>query len=161
MREMKQLHSSNGFTLIEVLIAMAILTIGILSLFSMQIHSVQGNTKANRQTVESCLGSDQIEQLLAQSYNDTALQDVDGDGTNKDPDRNGLDDSGNNFGLDDVTTATADGNLVSPDGLYTIFWNVAVDCPMPNLKTIRVYVQDNNRPQATPISYQYIKADVI
>ena len=122
MREMKQLHSSNGFTLIEVLIAMAILTIGILSLFSMQIHSVQGNTKANRQTVESCLGSDQIEQLLAQSYNDT----VDG---------------------------------VSPDG--TIFWNVAVDCPMPNLKTIRVYVQDNNRPQATPISYQYIKADVI
>lgn len=158
---MKHIHSNSGFTLIEVLIAMAILTIGILSLFTMQIHSVQGNTKANRQTMESCLGSDQIEQLLAKSYNDTDLKDVDGDGTNKDLDRNGVDDRGNNFGLDDVTTATADGNLFSPDGLYTIFWNVAVDYPMSNLKTIRVYVKDNNRPQSSPISYQYIKDDVI
>lgn len=159
--QMEHIHCNKGFTLIEVLIAMAILTIGILSLFTMQIHSVQGNTKANRQTMESCLSSDQIEQLLSKSYNDTALKDIDGDGTNKDMDRNGIDDGGNNFGLDDVTIATADGNLLSPDGLYTIFWNVAVDCPMPNLKTIRVYVKDNNRPQSIPISYQYIKDDVI
>ena len=158
---MKHIHSNSGFALIEVLIAMAILTIGILSLFSMQIHSVQGNTKANRQTIESCLDSDKIEQLIGKSYNDAELKDVDGDGTNKDLDRNGIDDSGNDFGLDDVTIATADGNLVSPDGLYTILWNVAVDYPLPNLKTIRVYVKDNNRPQPPPISYQYIKNDVI
>ncbi len=157
----RHLHSSSGFTLIEVLIAMAILTIGILSLYSMQIHSVQGNTKANRQTTQSTLITDEIEQLIAKSYSDNNLQDRDGDGTNKDIDGDGIDASGNNFGLNDLTTATADGNLASSDGLYTVFWNIAVDYPMPRLKTVRVYVIDNNRPQSSPFFYQYIKHDAI
>jgi len=179
MMDGQQLHSENGFTLIEALVAMAILTIGILSLYSMQINSVQGNTKANRQTVKSSLVTDQIEQLLGKPYCHEDLRDDDdgkapaaasqwsvssctsnGDGTGKDPDGDGIDASGNNFGLDDMTVSTADGTWNSPDGLYAIYWNIAKDIPMPGLKTIRVHVVDKKRAGSIPITYQYIKARV-
>ncbi|MCI5189347.1 MAG: prepilin-type N-terminal cleavage/methylation domain-containing protein, partial [Candidatus Electrothrix sp. AS4_5] len=36
MKKIKKIHTENGFTLIETLMAMAIFTIGILGLFGMQ-----------------------------------------------------------------------------------------------------------------------------
>ncbi len=54
---------------------------------------------------------------------------------------------------------TADHNAVSTYGTYTIFWNVAVDEPIPNTKTIHVIVThpllDN------PIVLEFFKASSI
>jgi prepilin-type N-terminal cleavage/methylation domain-containing protein len=159
---MKTLQSDNGFTLIEVLIAMVVLSIGILSLFSMQINSIKGNSKASHITTASIWNVDQVERMVGMQYTDATLADTDGDGTDVDSDGNGVDDNVANFGLDDITALTADvGPIITADGRYTLYLNIAIDVPMENLKTIRVHVQDNRQVLSRPVTFTYIKADII
>ncbi len=69
MKNPKLTHSQSGFTLIEVLIASVVFSIGILALFSMQITSIKGNAHANALTFSANEARDSIEQLLSQDYN--------------------------------------------------------------------------------------------
>ena len=62
-----------GFTLIEVLIAIAIFSIGILAIAKMQLDSVSGNTSARMYTEAGMYITNRIEQLMALPYNDTLL----------------------------------------------------------------------------------------
>jgi type IV pilus assembly protein PilV len=57
-----------GFTLIEVLMVMAIFSIGILAVASMQMSSVKGNAAARRITEKTALAENQIEYLLKLPY---------------------------------------------------------------------------------------------
>jgi prepilin-type N-terminal cleavage/methylation domain-containing protein len=154
--------TESGFTLIEVVIAMCILAIGITAMYNLQFISLKGNASANRITYQSTWASDQIETLVQKNYGDSDLDDKDGDGTNQDNNKNGIDDrdeaNGSNihFGLYDVGT-DADGSTVTADGLYTVSWNVAQDQPVRNSKTINVIVEHNiNRKM---IQMQYVKSD--
>lgn len=153
--------SENGFTLLEVLVAMAVLTVGILGLFAMQTNSISGNSRANHLTIASTWCVTQLETIAGLPYDDTAIDDTDGDGTGQDTNHDGIDDSNSSFGLEDDTAATADSTTNSPDGNYTIFINVAVDTPMPNLKTIYVHVQDNKQLLSNPVVFKYYKDDII
>ena len=65
----------NGFSLIEVLIAMMILTVGILSLYTLYITSIKGNSKGNSITTASTWAVDQIEYLMALDYSHPDLVD--------------------------------------------------------------------------------------
>ncbi len=145
-----------GFTLLEVLIALFIFTIGILGLNAMQLSSIVGNSKANVITETTNIASSRIESLLFLDYSDPLLSDVDNDGTNQDANNDGVDDNGGNFGLDDATAATADHQLV--DGNYTIFWNVANDLPVPNAKTIKVIAIPANR--GSRVTMEFIKTSI-
>lgn len=62
-----------GFSLIEVLVAMAIFAIGILAVYSMQIHSIRGNSSARGITENITLASAKVEELLAQAYDHSDL----------------------------------------------------------------------------------------
>jgi len=64
---------SNGFTLIEVLIAIGILSIGILGIATLQITSMRGNQTAGRVTTASVFAMDRIEQFMGLSYEDDLL----------------------------------------------------------------------------------------
>ena len=141
--------SKGGFTLIEVLIAITIFAIGILAVVTMQTTSVFGNAKARQISEETSWASDQMEKLLGQNY---ALL-VDGAGTTAG--LPGLDDGG-------ITPATtADGGpIVSPDGAYNIYWNVADNQPVANLKTIRVIVKHNTA-NTPPVTVDFIKNNAI
>ena len=150
--------NQSGFTLLEVLIALFIFSIGILGVNAMQITSIKGNSTANRITQASNLAADQIEAILSLDYDDVALNDNDTDGTAQDANSDGIDDNGGNFGLDDVTVATADGNAPSADGNYQVFWNVAVDQPLPHTKTINFIVDPSGK--GRNVSMVYIKADI-
>jgi type IV pilus assembly protein PilV len=57
-----------GFTLIEVLMVMAIFSIGILAVASMQMSSVKGNAAARRITEKTARAENQIEYLLKLPY---------------------------------------------------------------------------------------------
>lgn len=65
------LNSNGGFTLIEAMVAMAILSVGILTLYTMQITGIKGNSKANVITVSSNAVRDQIETLLGRDFTDS------------------------------------------------------------------------------------------
>lgn len=140
------LSDENGFTLIEALVAVVVFSIGLAAFFTMQTTVIKGNSTASGLTTASTWAADRVERLLAMDYDD--ILDTDGDGTNQDADYNGVDDAGNDFGLND--TAPADGTDTSPDGLYTIFWNVADwVTPVPSssestVKAVRVIVQRND-----------------
>jgi type IV pilus assembly protein PilV len=57
-----------GFTLIEVLIVLAIFSIGILAVAAMQMTSTKGNASARRITEATALAENQLENLMQVSY---------------------------------------------------------------------------------------------
>jgi type IV pilus assembly protein PilV len=111
-----------GFTLIEAVIAIGVLTFGILAVASMHISAIQGNSFAGQVTEAVTLATDQLEELIALPYDHDDLSDTDGDG---------------NGGLDD-TQDEADHQ--STEGGYTLYWNVAIDSVINNTRTINVIV---------------------
>ena len=62
-----------GFTLIEVLIVLAIFSIGILAVAAMQMISTKGNASARRMTEATALAENQIENLMQVSYDHADL----------------------------------------------------------------------------------------
>jgi len=171
---MKFTSNQQGFTLIEVVIALGVLAFGILSIMLMQVSGIRGNSNANTITTQSNWAADRIEQLLNLDYPDPLdagysthlLSDRDGDGTDEDANDDGVDDDGGNFGLDEIgtigsgtCTAGAADHCVH-EGLYDIFWNIAVDKPIVNTMTIKVIVIQNQGKQ-NRVEFEYIKADII
>jgi prepilin-type N-terminal cleavage/methylation domain-containing protein len=70
---MRKKSDSRGFTLIEVLMAMAIFSVGILAVGAMQINSANSNTGARIHTEEYTWVVDRIERLTALGYDDAIL----------------------------------------------------------------------------------------
>lgn len=70
------LHNEKAFTLIEVLIAMMVLSVGLLELGRMQIVAIQVNAAANRLTQGANVAQDRIEQLMALPFDHANLVDA-------------------------------------------------------------------------------------
>ena len=69
--------TEKGFTLIEVLVAIVMLSLGLLGLGRMHIAAIQVNTIASRLTQGTTLAQDRAEQLMALPY-DPMLADTTG-----------------------------------------------------------------------------------
>ena len=65
--------TARGFTLLEVLIVMAIFSIGILAVAAMQMTSTKGNASARRMTEATALAEKQIENLMLLPYDHADL----------------------------------------------------------------------------------------
>ncbi|MFZ7111340.1 MAG: type IV pilus modification PilV family protein [Desulfatiglandales bacterium] len=117
------LDNSRGFTLLEVLAAISILTFGLLAVASMQVATIRGNAFAIGVTEATTWASDEMEKLMGLPWNDALLQDTDGDGAG------GLMDTGANADQGPVTQRH-----------YTVYWNIADDVPATNTKTLCVVV---------------------
>ena len=167
LRQSRLYGSSSGFTLVEALVALGVLTIGILTMYTMQTASVRGNYRASRITTASAWAADRMEQVNGLPYDDNDLRDLKNDGTGQDSNGNGIDDDDegggvpavdgiHNFGLDQDTAASADYTLGNDLDGYTVFYNVAVDHPVENMKTIRVIMVRDADQQA--LTFDYFKA---
>jgi type IV pilus assembly protein PilV len=66
-------RAQHGFTLLEVMIALAIFAIGILAVSAMQINSINVNAGARMQTEATTLATDAMERLLALPYDHSQL----------------------------------------------------------------------------------------
>ena len=71
--QMDKLKKENGFTLIEVLIALTIFAVGLLAVAALQTSAIKMNSTSNKLTNLSTLAKDQIEKLSALPYADPAL----------------------------------------------------------------------------------------
>ena len=63
--------TEKGFTLSEALVAIVVLSLGLLGLERMHIAAIQVNTIASRLTQATTLAQDRAEQLMALPYNVT------------------------------------------------------------------------------------------
>ncbi|MEA3359635.1 MAG: prepilin-type N-terminal cleavage/methylation domain-containing protein [Thermodesulfobacteriota bacterium] len=147
-----KINSDNGFTLIEILIAISILSIGIFSVASMQISAIKGNSSADRLTRATTIAQDKIEQLISVPYNNADLQDINGDGNaglrNPFPPLPAL-------AIPDTNTYPTDYQIT--DGEYTVYWNISVDDPMDNNKIINVIVTWPYKGTTRNVVIRYIK----
>ena len=149
--------NQEGFTLVEILIAIAILAFGLLSVATMQVRAIKTNAIASGISQGLTLGQAKVEELMNLSYGHSDLLDTDGDGTGQDVDEDGFDDDGGNFGLDDTTGA--DGSEDN-GGRYKLYWNVAIDEPSTSSKTIRVIVTWTEKGRNKNIKLDFVKTDL-
>jgi type IV pilus assembly protein PilV len=120
-----------GFTLLEIIIAISILTIGLLAVASMQSAAIRGNQLGYRVTEGTMLAQDRLEFLLTKPYNDALLT------------------TGND--IEDPLTAVAAPLTPTPSG-YSIKYDVA-DVAGINAKliTVRVSLQDRGVTRTTQL----------
>ncbi len=136
--------------MLEVLIALAILAFGLLAIASMQATAIKGNSQAMGITEAAACAQDRIEKLMSLAYTHSDLNDTNNDGTA------GLDLTVNGSG-----TVTADHSSTGATNGYTVYWNVAVNYPVNNVKTIRMIVQWTDRGLRKSATFDFMKADTI
>ncbi|CAG36188.1 type IV pilus modification PilV family protein [Desulfotalea psychrophila] len=132
---MRLLNEQSGFTLIEVLMAILILSVGLISLNFMQVSSVKGNADAIGLSTMSWLASSEIEGLMDEGYTAVVALDKGGAGAGA----AGLDD-GPSLVDSDVSAATADRTDTKTHSGYSIYTNVADNSPVNGAVAIRVIV---------------------
>lgn len=67
-------NRKNGFTLIEVLIAIVILSVGLLGMASLTVGIIKGNKLSNDQTTATTLAQDKMEEIRSNSYASVASE---------------------------------------------------------------------------------------
>ena len=122
-----------GFTMVEVLIALAVFSIGILAVLAMQISAINQNAGARMQSEATGLAVHTMERLIVASYDH-----------------------------DDLSEDAADNPHEQVIGPYRVQWNVttpAVGDPVYAgipVKMIALTVDSDNR-NARPVSISFIK----
>lgn len=126
---MKSSANHYGFTLIEVLIAMTIFSVGVLGIMTLQIQSIRNNSLSGSSMTARAIAQLHLENIISRDFHAPGIMDI-----NKD----------NNENLNSVTSfdfrnTNADGNPVYW-GKYDLVCNIADDTPIRNTKTVVVMV---------------------
>jgi len=142
-------RSNTGFTLIEVLIAVAIFSIGILGVAALQSGSIKGNTTARGVTDIAVIASDRLEMLRSLPYNDPALSTPGGPGAIRDYILAQAVDRVDNDYDGDIDEANETGAL-------SIQYTVTNDWPLERTKTVVVTVTHVGASVRKEVSVQQI-----
>ncbi len=130
------------------MIALFILAIGLLAIATMQATAIKGHSQAMGLTEAANLAQDRMEKLINLAYTDPSLDDTDGHGLG------GLDHTGADA---DHTIAWA-----APNGvIYTVYWNIAANDPIQNVKTIRMIVRWPERGVMRTATFDFMKSEAI
>ncbi len=73
------IRCNNGFSLLELLVALVILSVGLLGAAEMQVSSIGGNAFSNNLTIATGLAQNKIEELKKLPNSDAALSSGDHD----------------------------------------------------------------------------------
>jgi prepilin-type N-terminal cleavage/methylation domain-containing protein len=137
--KVKAMKSQSGFSILELLIALSILTVGLLGVASMQVSGIRGNYFSANTTTALTLAEEKMEELLALDYTHGDLQDSE---------------LGNNSDL--TTTVTLD-HPGTVEGIYHRMWNVRDEdtgAGWPDMKTITIIVAWKNNKHRVMLTSQ-------
>lgn len=125
--------TARGFTLVEILVAVIILSVGILAVSQMTVMGIRVNTVVNQRMYARVVMAQVFENLNNLPSNHTWVSDVNGD-----PNLNlgVFPPPVDSFGSDHFARVSDPNALYS----YLTMWNVADNIPEPNMKTIRIWV---------------------
>ncbi len=73
-QRVNDMETEKGFTLVEVMLAISILSIGLLAIASMHVSSIDGNSNSRRLTEAMNYTQDKLEELQTLSYSHTLLK---------------------------------------------------------------------------------------
>lgn len=118
----------NGFTLLEVLAAMVIFSMGILALAGLQITTINGNARARMQTEATAIGVRTLERLLSLPFDHDDL----------------------------LPTADPHWLPASASRPYTVGWTVTDATPLSGTKRVRVTVTPVNTVNARLVTISAI-----
>jgi type IV pilus assembly protein PilV len=108
---MRIFRDTNGFTLIEILIATVIITIASLGIATLTVGIIRGNSFSNRLTTATTLAQDRLEQAKSLGYSK----------------------------VNNIAVIENYGNIVNYSG-YKRETTVTGDSPGPKMKTVKVDV---------------------
>ena len=126
---MQNCLDEKGFTLVETLMAIAIISIGLLGLAALQTNAITGNSKNQKQTMAILLAENKIEDYKNNLWNSTPPP----------------------------ATETETGTTLSPWGIFTRTTDVQLNTPSPGIASVRVRVAWPGR-VANPVDIQTIIA---
>ncbi len=131
--------SNMGFTLLEVLIALVILSIGLLAVAHMSIYTIRSNALGNKITKAAVLAEGKLEDLNNVYRIDPTNTMLTDDGDKSDI---GVDVHSNTvlFTNPDHSDSCNCNCSVSIGQIPQRVWNVADDTPAPGIKTVTVIV---------------------
>jgi type IV pilus assembly protein PilV len=133
---------SGGFTLMEIMLSVMVLSVGLLAIGSMQVKAINGNLHATRLTEGSTWAQNTIERLMSLPYGDQALQDTTSySGETEEVRRNSL-----RHPLPPLSQQPIPDPETYPpehqarEEMFTIHWNVEDNLEQNNAKSIAVVV---------------------
>ena len=108
-----EMDNCNGFSLIEVLVATAILSVGLLGMVGLTVGIISSNKVSNNITTATVLAQNMMEDMQRLGYSSISSSDV---------------------------TTTEDYNSISDFPTFKRITKIDVDAPVADLKTITVTV---------------------
>lgn len=151
--------TQTGFSLIEVVVALAVFSIGLLAIFSMQFSAIKTNAVGRGVTENITVATDKVEQLMSMAYDHPALaagsHDALAAGSLKVvPDADGIDNNLN--GVIDEPGET---------GYLNLDWQVQDNClgaDFQGHKCVQVHVSSTvNGNRVREIRLDFIKANML
>ena len=143
-------HCDQGFTIIEILIALAIFAVGFLALSSMQITAINTNANTRYSTTVINIAKDRAEDLMALPYSDVNLIGSPAPGTTYAPAADA-----------DLIDNNEDGQIdeAGEAGHITITWTVIDAQPSIDTKSVMVTANRTGKSQRRA-SFDFIKANM-
>ena len=126
-----EIKTDKGFSVIEIMISMAVFAIGVLAVAAMQVTSVSSNKSARVRSDAAVLAMDQMEYLKGLPFDHSDLAPKDSESPHG----------------------------VAVPG-HQITWTVRDDDPVANTKTMVVTVRQNEGGMQRPVTVEGMRADL-
>lgn len=141
----KSVNNQNGFTLVELLVAITLMVIGVLAVIGMQTVALQSNSIANQLSVATSLASEALEDISSDAWYN-----------------NGIGLTNDSITLKFDGTSNAYGNYsYQGKGLYTISCFPYANNPITDIVKLDIFVTytyKGNEKRVTMSGYSYKRA---
>ena len=141
----QKLNDNSGFTVVELLVAVVVMSIAFAGLATREVACINGTSIANNVTTGITLAQDKMEEIKSLHIDDPELDD--NNASNNGDLRAGVED----FTVKGAIASAGDGHRDvdidadgNPGGMYTRSWNIAEDTPIDGEKTVVVVVTWEN-----------------